>query len=91
MLFNKPCSKKDYEKICELEWSWFDLTMWISEADMTAAEKETNPFYKTTGGYLKTIPYKEAWEKCPKSFIEKVKKLKNFNKKVFKEITGLSI
>lgn len=68
---------------------YLNLTKWISESDMTEEEKQNNPSYKTTGGYLKTIPYKEAWKEVPKEVIDKIKKLKNFNKKVFFEITGL--
>ena len=55
---------------------------------MTSKEKKANPNYKTLGGYLKTIDYKQAWKKVPKESIAKIKKLKNFDKQKFYEITG---
>jgi hypothetical protein len=58
---------------------------------MTDQEKADNPSYETIGGYLKKMDYKEAWKAVPKEVIEGIKKLKNFNKKVFKEITGLEV
>jgi len=58
---------------------------------MTEEEKTNHQEYKTLGGYLKKIDYKEAWKAVPKEIIEKIKKLKNFNKTVFKEITGLDV
>ena len=35
--------------------------------------------------------YKKAWEKAPKEVIKKIKSLKNFDAKKFKEITGLDV
>ena len=76
-------------------YSDFPLTKWISECDMSEKEKSKNPSYKTTGGYLKTLPYKDAWAVMWGSFHQKEKeaimKLPNFNKKVFKEITGIEV
>jgi len=88
-LFNKPCTKEQAEEIYSIDWYHFDLNLWVNESKMTAQEKKDNPTYKTTGGYLKTISYKEAWAKMPKEEIDKIKKLKNFDKKVFEEITGI--
>ena len=86
-----PCSKEEYGKIYNLDYSWFVLVGWRNETELTGQEKKDHPHYKTTGGYCKTNTYKEAWSKCPKEFIEQVKKLKNFDAKVFEEITGLKI
>ena len=74
-----------------LPWGWFDLTPWISGGDMTEQEKKDHPYWELAGGYLKHVDYKEAWKKCPKEFIDKVKKLKNFNAKKFEEISGLKV
>jgi len=62
---------------------------------MTAEEKELNPTYKTTGGYLKVYGYREAWKKAyaeatPEE-IELLKALPNFDADVFKEISGIDI
>jgi hypothetical protein len=91
-LFNKKCSEEEANKIYRLKlWNNFCLNKWISENEMTAEEKEKNPSYKITVGYLKTFTYKEAWANIPKEHLQEVKKLKNFSKKVFKEITGINL
>jgi hypothetical protein len=90
-LFNKKCTEAEAGKVYELDFSWFKLTDWICEVAMSEEEKVKYPNHKTTGGYLKVIDYKEAWKACPKEVITKIKKLKNFNKKVFKEISGLDV
>ena len=50
---------------------------------------------KTTGGYLKTYTYKQAWanlwKKLNKEEKQAIKDLPNFDKKVFKEITGITV
>ena len=91
MLFDKPCTKEQWEESLNLPYSWFELTVWVSGGDMTEEEKKNHSHWKVTGGYLKTIDYKEAWKKCPKEFIDKVKKLKNFSKSKFKKISGLDV
>jgi len=90
-LFNKPCTEKEYMKLYDINMSWFVLTEWIYWINMTAEEKYKHPQANITGGYLKTHDYKEAWSKCPKEALEKIKKLKNFDARVFKEITGIDI
>jgi len=68
---------------------------WIIKKDMTKKKKKENPRYKTLEGYLKTTEYKEAWKKFWKTLTKTEKKtimsLPNFDKKVFKEITGITI
>jgi len=91
LLFDKSCTKEQYEKIYQLDWSWFWINKWMDEFGMTADEKATNPTYKTTGGYLKKIEYKEAFKACPQSFIDAVKKLANFDAQKFEIITGLKV
>jgi hypothetical protein len=64
---------------------------------MTDDEKkeESNKNAFVTEGYLKTISYKEAWanayKDASKEDIDLLKALPNFNKKVFKEISGIKI
>ena len=89
-MFNKPCTKADFDESIKINMDWFSLTQWIPESDMTKAEKEANEFYETMDGYLKTIPYKEAWSKCPAPVITAIKKLANFDPVVFEEITGVT-
>ena len=71
------------------------LSEWIYASDMTEVEKQQHPEYKTTGGYLKTYTYKQAWtnlwEKLDKDEKQAIKDLPNFDKEVFKEITGITV
>jgi hypothetical protein len=69
--------------------------IWVDESIMTDKEKEEFPTYKTTGGYLKAISYKEAWANMWHNLSEKNKKvfttLPNFDTLIFEEITGIKI
>ena len=101
-IFNKQ-TKMTYEEFQEkypeaynlLYYSRFRLTQWICECDMTPEEKEAHPEYKVQEGYLKTYTYKEAcqsmWEGFSKTERNKIKKLPNFDKNIFKEITGIEV
>ena len=75
--------------------SEFPLTKWISKENMTDEEKEKYPYYETTGGYLRTNTYKQAWAEAWKLYSEKekqaIQKLPNFDKDIFKDITGIDI
>lgn len=68
-----------------------DLTKWV---EYTEEEKDTDA-KKATGGYLLTIPYKEAcvawWAKLTKNNREIIKSMPNFDAEVFKEITGIEV
>ena len=71
------------------------LSEWICTDNMTEEEKQQHPEYKTTNGYLKTYTYKQAWsnlwEKLNKDEKQAIKDLPNFDKEVFKEITGITV
>ena len=62
---------------------------------MTQEEKKKNPSYKTTGGYLKTLEYKEAWavfwRKTSEENRQKFLNLPNFDAEIFREITGIDV
>ena len=62
---------------------------------MTDEEKTNNKEAFVNEGYLKELGYKEAWklayEGASENDIILLKALPNFNKKVFKEITGISL
>jgi len=101
-MFNKPTNltyeefqRKYFEEYNLLQYSKFYLTEWISEPNMTDEEKKQNPKYKATEGYLKVRAYKEAckmmWNNFSKTERNKIKKLPNFDKDVFEEITGIEI
>ena len=74
---------------------FFDLCVFVQEDKMNEAEKEDNPSYKTMGGYLKTLDYKEAWRMSwSKADIEDRKRvldIPNWNNQKFLEITGIDV
>ena len=72
---------------------YFDLTVWVSHDTATAEEKEAHKIdIETCGGFIKTIPYKEAfriaWDKASKEEHAKLLKLPNWNNEIFMEIRG---
>ena len=62
---------------------------------MSEKERKDNSTYATTGGYLKVLTYKEAWKKAWDGAAEEDKDLlyalPNFDKEVFKEISGIDV
>ena len=69
------------------EWVWFD--------DMTDEEKKEYPKAYVCDGYLKTYEYKEACaimaDKWSEEDKEEIRKLPNFDAKIFEEITGIKL
>ena len=59
--------------------------------DIECTKKEANEIYNLDFSWfdLTDKTYKEAWGKCPKSVLGEIKKLRNFNREIFKEITGI--
>ena len=62
---------------------------------MTKLEKKNNSNCEVLGGYLKTLDYKESckiwWKNLNNNERKLVTTLPNFDKKIFKEITGITI
>lgn len=71
------------------------LNSWVYLKDMTKEEKEAFPIALQMDGYLKTLDYKEAWkiawENATKEQKEWYQNLPNFDKDIFKEITGIDV
>ena len=72
----------------------FDLTVWVSHDTATDEEKEEHKIeIETSGGFLKTLNYKEAWrlawDKASKKDHLEMLKLPNWDNDVFKEISGI--
>ena len=93
--FNKPCTPDEWANADKPNWLYFDLTEWVSTYNMSDQEKEDNPSYKTTEGYLRVYGYQEAFQK---SYNEanreeqlKIKELPNFDADVFFTISGIRI
>ena len=77
-----------------LNWN-YENNWWVYSSNMTEEEKKAHPEHETTGGYLKAVPFKEAckmmWDRLTYTEKEEVKKIPNFDAKVFKDITGIEI
>jgi hypothetical protein len=92
-VFNKPCSRKDWGNADIPFWMYFVLIKWTGEYNMSDQEKQENPEYKTTGGYLKVYDYQEAakrsWDNASDGDKLRIYKLPNFDAKVAQEIFGI--
>ena len=71
------------------------LVEWVDESDMTEHEKEMNPTYKTTGGFLKRCNnnhrVQEWWDDLSEGEKQCVLDLPNFDPQIFKECTGIDV
>lgn len=77
-----------------LNWHYQDK-WWIYSENMNDEEKTNHPEHKTTGGYLKKVDFKTAcnimWSNLTDEEKEEVKKIPNFDKNIFREITGIEV
>ena len=99
--FNKP-SNWNYKKWIHSDAEYIlsqcpqNRTSFIPEAQMTEEEKKDNPSYKTTRGYLKQIivskeEKQEWWDRLCKEAKNEILSLPNFDKEIFREITGITV
>lgn len=96
-IFNKD-SGLTWNEILQKDWyralnnGRFKLTEWICYTD---EEKENSPIRQAIGGYLKEYTFEEACENWWNSLNERDRKLiqtiPNFDKDVFREITGIKL
>ncbi|XVG95849.1 pentapeptide repeat-containing protein [Eubacteriales bacterium KG125] len=72
-----------------------DTIGWCRTSEMTDDEKIKNPSYVTTGGflksYLKNHKRQEWWDNLPVKDKKEVINLPNFDKEIFKQITGIEV
>ena len=66
---------------------------WVWGYDMTEEEKEQHPEYSVTDGFLKNVEdeVQEWWDSLTKEKKDSVMSLPNFDKNIFKEITGIDV
>ena len=68
---------------------------WIDENNMTDEEKRLHPEYSTTGGSLKYIEKEskrqEWWNNLSDEDKDAIMSLPNFDKEIFREITGIDV
>ena len=99
IIFNKPCGLSREELLNNIGIKAmnrkYENNWWIYSNNMTEEEKETHPEHETTGGYIKTIPFKDAcklmWSNLTDDEKDAVKELPNFDANVFEEITGIKV
>ena len=72
-----------------------NIVEWIYESNMTDIEKEKNPTYKTTGGYLKILDKSESaqvwWDGLDTTDKNIIKSIPNFDAEKFQKCTGIKV
>lgn len=72
-----------------------DVLEYICLENMTDGEKAAHPEAKVTGGYLKQIDKSKRrsdwWNSLDEKEKEVIKSIPNFDKEIFKEITGIDV
>jgi len=98
IMFNKPSewSFEDFKNSAAFRLLHsIDTTLWIPDYSMSNEEKKLYPYYVTTKGYVKNLPYKEAfvnaWNNWSKESHNAFTSLPNFEADVFFDITGVKI
>ena len=96
-IFNQD-SGLTYDECCESAWYAalysvpFELTKWI---EYTEEEKKDSIIRKWIGGYLKKYTFKEAcanwWNLMKDEDKHLIQTMPNFDKAIFKEITGIEV
>lgn len=96
MMFNKPSDWTYHQwrrsSACRLLQHLGEA--WVHVEDMTKEELTAHPEANTTGGYLRAIDRAEAqkwWENLRKRDKEEIKAIPNFDRDIFKEITGITV
>lgn len=98
MMFNKTVTQKEYDEARKQlnlkEWK-LPISKWVETKYMTDDEKNNWTSHKQTGGFLKTLDYKDAWKEMWGSMSSDDKKifttLTNFDADIFKQITGIDV
>ena len=94
-VFGKKCLREDWDNAKKPNCLHFSLTEWVYESDMSDVEKQENPSYSRTGGYLKVFDYKEAFTKsvteASKEDRDLIRALPNFDADIFLEISGVDL
>lgn len=72
-----------------------NVITWINEDDMTDEEKKQHPEYSTTGWFWREIEKEpkrqEWWNNLSDEDKDAVMSLPNFDKEIFKKITGIDV
>ena len=99
-LFNQPSQWTYFDWLnsdarCIMNLLPADVLEYICIADMTDEEKAEHPESEVTGGYLKQIDNSKRrsdwWNSLNEKKKEVIKSIPNFDKEIFKEITGIDV
>ena len=98
-LFEKPTgmTREEVMKIPGIQvLNWhYENNWWVYSKNMTDEEKAKHPEHETTGGYLKSIPFKDAcalmWKNLTADEKRKVMEIPNFDADIFFRITGILV
>ncbi len=94
-IFDVMTSKEDWNNCSKPNFIYFHLTVWVPMSEMTDKEKEENPEYGNTEGYLKRKGYqeafKESYSKASEEDRKKIFNIPNFNADKFLEISGIDV
>ena len=99
-MFNKPSewTYRDWlnsDARCLLNQILGDILEYVWVKDMTSEEKAAHPEAEVTGGYLKQIDNSECgfiwWHELSDYEKRIIKTIPNFDKEIFKEITGIDV
>ena len=97
-LFNKP-SDWTYQDWLDSDARYIlmncptNALTWVWDYNMTDEEKQQHPEYSVTCGFLKNVEgeKQEWWDSLTKEKKDSVMSLPNFDKNIFKEITGIDV
>jgi hypothetical protein len=97
VMFNKPSAWTYEDFIASRAFSLLssiDTTIWVPNYKMNDQEKIDHPYYVTTEGYMKHLPYKEcftnAWNNWTSESRKAFTSLPNFDWAIFTDITGVT-
>jgi len=103
--FNRDCPKmRLFEKDLDITVQEFynnnnlyidlPLNVWVDKSDMTKEEKKENNSWETTGGFLRTLDYKDAhrkWWADNSDDHDRFLNLPGFDAEIFFDITGIDV
>ncbi len=94
-VFDVLTNKTEWDNCDKPNFIYFNLTVWVPMSEMTYKEKEDNPEYGNTEGYLRKLDYKEAfkdsYDKADEEDRKKIFNLPNFNADKFLDISGIDV
>ena len=94
-VFDAPTNICEWDKCDKPDFIYFSLTKWVPVSEMTQNEKDDNPGFGNTEGYLKKLDYKEEFKKSYSEASEedrnKIFNVPNFDADKFLEISGIDV